>query len=212
MDVVLFGPPGAGKGTQAKRLTGLLGIPQLSTGDMMRAERASGSDLGKRFDEYMSKGLLVPDAMVLELVEQRLRADDAQAGCLFDGYPRTIPQAQYLASLLDELGMPQPLVLHIDVPLDLLIERTCNRRYCPQCGAIYNLSTHPPKQSGLCDACGAGLKQRDDDCEETVRNRLAAYERSTAPLIHHYRGGRYARVNGAGSPDEVFQAILQALS
>lgn len=209
---LLLGPPGCGKGTQAERLAKHFAIPAISTGEMIRSEVRAGTELGRTAAGVMVTGGLLSDDLVNQIVRSRLSKEDCRGGFLLDGYPRTIPQAQYLASLLDELGMPQPLVLHIDVPLDLLIDRTCNRRYCPQCGAIYNLSTHPPKQSGLCDACGAGLKQRDDDCEETVRNRLAAYERSTAPLIHHYRGGRYIRVNGAGSPDEVFQAILQALS
>lgn len=209
---VLLGPPGCGKGTQAERLAKYLSIPAISTGEMIRAEMKAGTELGKVAAAVTITGGLLSDKVVNQIVRSRLSKPDCRAGFLLDGYPRTIPQAEYLAALLDELGMPQPLALHIDVPLQLLIERTCNRRYCPQCGAIYNLSTHPPKQAGRCDACGTALEQRADDCEETVRNRLAAYERSTAPLIRHYARGRYVRVDGAGSPEEVFQAILAALA
>lgn len=209
---VLLGPPGCGKGTQAERLARRLCIPAISTGEMIRGEIKAGTELGKIAAAVTITGGLLSDELVNQIVRSRLSQDDCRGGFLLDGYPRTIPQAEYLAELLGELGMPQPVALHIDVPPELLIERTCNRRYCPQCGAIYNLSTHPPKQAGRCDACGAGLKQRDDDCEETVRNRLAAYERSTAPLIAHYSGGRYVRVDGAGNPDEVFRAIVEAVS
>jgi len=208
---LLLGPPGCGKGTQAERLARHFAIPAISTGEMIRGEIKAGTELGRIAAGVTITGGLLSDDLVNQIVRSRLSKDDCRGGFLLDGYPRTIPQAEYLAGLLGEIGMPQPLVLHIDVPLDLLIERTCNRRYCPQCGAIYNLSTHPPKQPNRCDACGAELKQRDDDCEETVRNRLAAYERSTAPLIRHYAGDRYVRVEGSGSPDQVFLAILAAL-
>lgn len=209
---LLLGPPGCGKGTQAQRLARHFGIPAISTGEMIRSEIQAGTELGRIAAGVTITGGLLGDDLVNRIVRSRLSKEDCQGGFLLDGYPRTLPQAHYLDSLLEELAMPQPVALHIDVPPELLIERTCNRRYCPQCGAIYNLSTHPPKQAGRCDACGAGLKQRDDDCEETVRNRLAAYERSTAPLIAHYSGGRYVRVDGAGNPDEVFRAIVEAVS
>lgn len=209
---LLLGPPGCGKGTQAGRLAKHFGIPAVSTGEMIRGEIQAGTELGKIAAGVTITGGLLGDDLVNQIVRSRLSRDDCRSGFLLDGYPRTIPQAEYLRSLLDELGMPQPVALHIDVPPDLLIERTCNRRHCPQCGAIYNLITHPPKQPGQCDACGAELKQRDDDCEDTVRNRLAAYERSTAPLIEHYASGKYLRVDGAGTPDSVFEAILKALS
>lgn len=209
---LLVGPPGCGKGTQAERLAKHFGIPAISTGEMIRAEVRAGTELGRIAAGVMVTGGLLSDELVNEIVRSRLGREDCRGGFLLDGYPRTIPQAEYLAGLLAELGMPQPVVLHIDVPDELLIERTCNRRYCPQCGAIYNLSTHPPKKAGLCDSCGAELKQRDDDCEETVRNRLAAYQRSTAPLIQHYSNGSYVRIDGSGTPDEVFGRILAALS
>lgn len=209
---LLLGPPGCGKGTQAERLAKHFGIPAISTGEMIRAEVRAGTELGRIAAGVMVTGGLLSDELVNQIVRSRLGREDCRGGFLLDGYPRTIPQAEYLAGLLAELGMPQPVVLHIDVPDELLIERTCNRRYCPQCGAIYNLSTHPPEKAGLCDACGAELKQRDDDCEETVRNRLAAYQRSTAPLIEHYSNGSYIRIDGSGTPDEVFSRILAALS
>lgn len=208
---LLLGPPGCGKGTQAERLARHFSIPAISTGEMIRAEIKAGTELGKVAAGVTITGGLLSDDLVNQIVRSRLSKDDCRGGFLLDGYPRTIPQAEYLAALLEQLGFPQPLVLHIDVPSELLIQRTCNRRYCPQCGAIYNLGTHPPKQAGRCDACGAELKQRDDDCEETVRNRLAAYERSTAPLIAHYSGGRYMRIDGSGSPDDVYRTILAEL-
>ncbi len=208
---LLLGPPGCGKGTQAERLAKHFGIPAISTGEMIRAEIQAGTELGRVAAGVTITGGLLSDDLVNQIVRSRLSREDCRGGFLLDGYPRTVPQAEYLSRLLDELGMPQPVVLHIDVPLELLIERTCNRRYCPGCGAIYNLSTHPPKKAGSCDSCGMELKQRDDDCEETVRNRLAAYERSTAPLIGHYANGNYVRVDGSGTPDQVFQAILAAL-
>jgi len=210
--LLLLGPPGCGKGTQAERLAKHFGIPAISTGDMIRGEIKAGTELGRIAAGVTITGGLLGDDLVNRIVRSRLSRDDCRNGFLLDGYPRTIPQAEFLASLLKELGMPDPAVLHIDVPDELLIERTCNRRYCPQCGAIYNLGTRPPRQPGRCDACGAELKQRDDDCEDTVRNRLAAYQRSTAPLIRHYSNGNYIRIDGSGTPDEVFQAIVAALS
>jgi len=210
--LLLLGPPGCGKGTQAERLAKHFGIPAISTGDMIRGEIKAGTELGRIAAGVTITGGLLGDDLVNRIVRSRLSRDDCRNGFLLDGYPRTIPQAEFLAALLRELGMPDPVVLHIDVPDELLIERTCNRRYCPQCGAIYNLSTRPPRQPGRCDSCGAELKQRDDDCEDTVRNRLAAYQRSTAPLIRHYSNANYVRIDGSGTPDEVFQAIVAALS
>jgi len=209
---LLVGPPGCGKGTQAERLSKHFGIPAISTGEMIRSEVRAGTELGRIAAGVMMTGGLLSDELVNQIVRARLSRPDCRNGFLLDGYPRTIPQAEYLAGLLAELGMPQPLVLHIDVADTLLIARTCNRRFCPQCGAIYNLITHPPARPGLCDSCGAPLHQRDDDCEDTVRNRLAAYQRSTAPLIQHYAAnGNYVRIDGSGSPEDVFQAILAAL-
>jgi adenylate kinase len=131
---------------------------------------------------------------------------------MLDGYPRTVEQAVFLTSLLRELQLPQPMVVHIDVPAQLLITRTCNRRYCAQCGSIYNLASHPPKDAGLCNTCHIELQQRADDCEDTVRNRLVSYEKSTAPLIEFYRSGSYVRIDGTSTPDTVFDEIRKSLS
>ena len=209
--LILLGPPGSGKGTQAERLAKHLNIPAISTGEMIRAEVRAGTELGKKAQGIMVCGGLLDDATVNEIVASRLAQPDCAAGFLLDGYPRSVPQAEYLGGLLTRLGFPQPTVILIDVANEPLIARTCNRRYCPNCGAIYNLLSHPPKKDGICDVCGAALAQRADDCEDTVRNRLAAYEKSTAPLIDYYARGNYHRVDGAGAPDDVFADVLNAL-
>lgn len=208
---LLVGPPGCGKGTQAERLAAHLGVPSISTGEMIRAEIRAGTELGKVAAGVTITGGLLSDDLVNKIVASRLGQADCEKGCLLDGYPRTVEQAKYLAALLDNKGWKQPTVIHIDVPSDLLVARTCNRRFCPQCKAIYNLASHPPKVAGKCDACGIDLQQRADDCEDTVRNRLVAYERSTAPLIGHYSGGNYTRIDGTGKPEAVFAAIKTAL-
>jgi adenylate kinase len=211
MVLLLIGPPGSGKGTQAERLARHLEIPAISTGEMIRAEIKAGTELGKTAAGVTISGGLLSDDLVNQIVASRLGQDDCRRGCLLDGYPRTVDQAVYLSGLLDRLSFPQPSVVHIDVPNELLIARTCQRRFCPQCGQIYNLLSHPPKSAGLCDKCGVELAQRADDCEETVRNRLLAYEKSTAPLITHYAGGDYHRVDGTGLPEQVLSAILTTL-
>jgi adenylate kinase len=210
--LILLGPPGCGKGTQAERLAKNYEIPAISTGEMIRGEIKAGTELGKIAAGVTITGGLLSDDLVNQIVKSRLSQADCRNGFMLDGYPRTVEQARYLGGLMSELGLPQPAVVHIDVPLDLLIARTCNRRYCPQCGSIYNLVSHPPKQAGICDTCQIELQQRSDDCEETVKNRLAAYERSTAPLIDFYQGDGYKRVDGTGDPNSVFAAILTALA
>lgn len=210
--LLLLGPPGCGKGTQAERLAKSYAIPAISTGEMIRAEIRAGSELGKIAAGVTITGGLLSDDLVNQIVRSRLSQPDCRNGFMLDGYPRTVEQAKYLGGLMAELGLPQPTVVHIDVPLDQLIARTCNRRFCAQCGAIYNLLSHPPKEAGVCDTCHIELQQRSDDCEETVKNRLAAYERSTAPLIAFYQGGGYRRVDGTGAPDAVFTAILDSLA
>jgi adenylate kinase len=209
--LLLVGPPGCGKGTQAERIAAHIGVPSISTGEMIRAEIRAGTELGKVAAAVTITGGLLSDELVNRIVESRLSQADCELGCLLDGYPRTVEQAHFLAALLDSKGWKQPTVIHIDVPSDLLVARTCNRRFCPQCKAIYNLASHPPKVAGKCDACAVDLQQRADDCEDTVRNRLVAYEKSTAPLIGHYSGGNYTRIDGTGSPDSVFAAIKTAL-
>jgi adenylate kinase len=209
--ILLLGPPGCGKGTQAERLAAHLGIPAISTGEMIRAEIKAGTELGRVAAGVTITGGLLSDDLVNRIVASRLSQSDCLNGCLLDGYPRTVEQAKTLAALLEAKGWAQPIVLHIDVPSDLLVERTCNRRFCPQCKAIYNLASHPPKVAGVCDTCQCELQQRADDCEETVRNRLVAYENSTAPLIGHYSGGNYTRIDGTTSPEAVFEAVKSAL-
>ena len=209
---LLLGPPGCGKGTQGERLAKQFGIPTISTGDMIRAEIKGGTELGKIAVGVTASGGLLSDDLVNKIVRSRLSRDDCRGGFLLDGYPRTVEQAEYLGALTSELGYAKPAVIHIDVPLELLVARTCNRRSCPQCGAIYNLASKPPKQAGLCDTCHVQLQQRADDREETVKNRLAAYERSTAPLIGYYQGAGYIRIDGTGTPDAVFAQILKALA
>jgi adenylate kinase len=211
MDLVLFGPPGAGKGTQAKRLTETLAAPQISTGDMMRAERERGTDLGKQFDDFMSKGLLVPDDLVLSLFRQRLAQPDAKNGAIFDGYPRTVPQAGSLDSVLGETGRKVDHVVSLEVPLEEMIERVVHRRSCESCGQIYHLKYNPPPSPDRC-SCGGKLVQRKDDTEEVVRKRFDEYLAKTAPLLDYYAGKGLVRpVNGVGSLDEVMARIKAAI-
>jgi adenylate kinase len=207
MDLVLFGPPGAGKGTQAKRLIDLLKIPQISTGDMMRAERASGSDLGQRFDHFMSQGLLVPDELVLELIEQRLTQDDSKNGAIFDGYPRTVAQADAFDLMLQKLGRKIDKVISIEVPLEEMIERAVGRRIHEETGRIYHLRYDPPPP-GL----EGKLVQRKDDTEEVVRKRFTEYDDKTRPVLGYYLArGLVSAVNGVGTLDEVTDRIKEAL-
>ncbi|MEZ4335214.1 MAG: adenylate kinase [Sandaracinaceae bacterium] len=211
MDMILFGPPGAGKGTQAKILVEKLGLPQISTGDLMRAERASGSDLGKKFDEYMSKGELVPDALVLELFEKRLQQPDATEGAIFDGFPRTIPQAEALDATLAKLGRKVDHVVALEVPLQPIIDRITGRRVC-QSGHTFHVRYSPPPPSGVCPECGEKIVQRNDDTEEKVRTRNSAYEEQTFPILAHYEpSGVVDRVDGTGEIEEITGRILAAL-
>ena len=207
MDLVLFGPPGAGKGTQAQRLVKLLGLPQISTGDMMRAERASGSELGQRFESFMSQGLLVPDELVLELIEQRLAQPESAKGAIFDGYPRTVAQAVSLDAMLAKHGRKIDKVISIEVPLDEMIERAVGRRIHEETGRIYHLRYDPPPQ-GL----QGNLIQRPDDTEEVVRKRDGEYQDKTRPVLEYYlERGLVASVHGVGSLDEVTARIRAGL-
>jgi len=210
--LLLLGPPGCGKGTQAERLAAHCGIPAISTGEMIRAEIKAGSELGRIAAGVTITGGLLSDELVNRIVRSRLGQPDCANGFMLDGYPRTVEQARFLTALLRELELPQPMVVHIDVPAQLLIARTCNRRYCAQCGSIYNVESHPPKEAGHCDNCHIELQQRADDCEDTVRNRLVSYEKSTSPLIEFYGQGPYARIDGTSTPDVVFDAIRKSLA
>jgi adenylate kinase len=206
--IALLGPPGAGKGTQAQRLAKGLGIPHLSTGDMLRAAVAEGSALGREADGYMRKGLLVPDALVLGILRERLVGSDAKRGFILDGYPRNVAQAHSLAEIT-----PVDKVLYFEIPESVLVERLSQRRSCPTCGAVYNLLNNPPRSPGRCDRDGTPLIQRADDAEEAVRTRLAVYRQQTVPLLELYRSqGLLRTVNAAGTVEEVDARVHAALA
>ncbi len=208
MNVILLGPPGGGKGTQAKRIVEKYGIPHIATGDILRDAVAKGTELGKKAKEYMDRGELVPDEIVIGIVKERLKQPDCEKGFLLDGFPRTIKQAEALDEMLKELGKKIDAVIYIDVPEEEVVKRIAYRRVCRNCGAVYNLIYSPPKEDNKCDKCGGELYQRDDDREEVVRQRFKVYMENTAPLIEYYeRRGILYRVDGTKSIDEVWQQI-----
>lgn len=210
--MVMLGPPGAGKGTQAVRVAGRFGIPHISTGDIFRAAIKEGTEVGLKAKKYLDAGELVPDSVVTEIVAERIKRDDCTAGFLLDGFPRTLPQAEALDKILSEGGCPLTAVIDLDVDREALIERLTARRTCAECGENYNLVSKAPEKEGVCDGCGGKLYQRDDDKRETIENRLAVYEKQTAPLIQYYKGGgRLVSISGTGSMDEVFERICDAL-
>lgn len=211
-ELVLFGPPGAGKGTQAKRLVDDFGYYQLSTGDMMRAERKSGSELGKKFDEYMSQGQLVPIELVLDLVEQGIAAAGDKA-VLFDGFPRSVPQAEALDARLEKLGRKIGHVVSMEVALEDILDRVAGRRVCEECGQTYHVRYDAPPSDGTCRACGQKrVIQRKDDSEEVVSRRYAEYKSTTEPVLPYYRAkGLVTAINGLGTLDEVFNRIKGAI-
>lgn len=212
MKLVLLGAPGAGKGTQAKKLIEKYSIPQISTGDLLRAAVAAETELGKKAKSYMDKGELVPDSVVLGMVEERLKQDDCQQGYILDGFPRNRAQAEALDEMLKSVGMELDAALSIDVPLEDLMKRLTGRRTCKNCGQMYNVYFSAPKKEGTCDKCGGELYQRDDDKEETIRKRLEVYNEQTAPLIDYYRDKEILKsVNGTGSIDDIFVNILSVL-
>jgi len=212
MDLILFGPAGAGKGTQAKFLVERFALPQVSTGEMMRAERASGSDLGKKFDSFMTQGLLVPDELVIELLAQRIAQADAAKGVIFDGYPRTIAQAEALDALLGRSKRKIDRVIALNVPVDVIVDRITGRRTCQACGHIYHVRYNPPPSTGLCVTCGSDqIVQRDDDTEKKVRKRNDEYLGNTLPVLAHYDSqGVVAKIDGTGTVEEVTQRIAAA--
>lgn len=212
MRIVLLGAPGSGKGTQSARLREALGVPQISTGDILRKALAEGSELGRQAESFMQSGRLVPDDVILGMVRERLSAPDASGGFILDGFPRTIPQAQGLETILAERGTELDRVILIDVSTESILVRMTSRRVCGSCGSVFNLITQPPAQDGICDRCGSKLLQREDDREETVRRRLAVYAAETAPLIDYYQGaGLLLQVQGDASVDEVTDRIGKAL-
>ncbi len=212
MRVVLLGPPGAGKGTQAVVLSETLGVPHISTGDIFRQAVKTGTELGKKAKEYMDSGLLVPDAIVVGIVRERLTQSDCQNGFLLDGFPRTTEQAEALAASLLAMGTQLDAVVNIEVAEETLIQRLTGRRVCRSCGATYHVHFSPAKNPGACDKCGGELYQRDDDREETVRKRLQVYANQTQPLIAWYtERGLLQTVDGAKPVGEVLADITRNL-
>lgn len=212
MKLILLGPPGAGKGTQAKMLTDRFAIPQISTGDILRAAVKAGTEMGLQAKACMDAGALVPDAVVVGIVRDRLQEKDCQAGFILDGFPRTVPQAEALTATLAELGKNLDAVLSLEVDVEALVERLTGRRTCRDCGRGYHVKFDPPQQAGICDACGGELVQRDDDREATIRKRLEVYREQTLPLVGYYQElGLLTRVDGMQEIGSVQQQLLAAL-
>ena len=212
MKLVLLGPPGAGKGTQAAMLVEKFGIPQISTGDMLRAAVRDQSPMGIKAKEYMDAGGLVPDEVVIGIVGERLRQADCTDGFILDGFPRTVPQADALKMTLAELNKPLDCAISLEVNIDALVERLTGRRTCGSCGKGYHLKFDPPREDGHCSACGGELVQRADDREETIRNRMAVYHQQTAPLEDYYRREKLlTAIDGMAEIACVQQEILAAL-
>jgi len=210
--LILLGPPGAGKGTQASVLSGLLGVPHISTGDIFRRAIQEGTPLGKKVEAYLKSGGLVPDELTVEIVKERLSQPDCQRGFLLDGFPRTIPQAQALDAWLEARGEKLDAVINLQVSEEELMARLTGRRICPQCGATYHLKYDPPQRDEICDRCGSPLIQREDDRPETVSKRLATYRQQTQPLINYYKERNLLKgVDGNGDIEEVTQSIIQML-
>ena len=210
MNIILLGAPGVGKGTQAKKIMREYKIPQISTGEILRSEVQSGSNLGQQVKKILDRGHLVPDDLMLEIIHHRLVQPDCQNGFILDGFPRTIPQAQGLDLLLQKLNAPHITVLEIHAPQDVIIERLTSRRICAKCGTDYNLKLNPPPSNNKCTVCGGDIIQRDDDKKETIMNRLKVYREQTEPLIEYYnKQHQFHRLNGQLPVDEVFQDIKE---
>jgi len=213
MNLILLGPPGAGKGTQAKIIMDKYGIPQISTGDMLREAVAKGTELGKKAKEYMTQGKLVPDEIVIGIVKERLKQKDCEKGFILDGFPRTLAQAEALDRIMGEMGKKIDAVINVNVPEEEVVRRIAYRRTCRNCGAIYHLIYNPPKKPGICDKCGGELYQREDDKEETVRERYRVYKKNTEPLIEYYKKkGILFDVDGTKDIEGVKREILDILS
>lgn len=212
MKIIMLGAPGAGKGTQAKRIAEKYGIPHISTGDIFRANIKNGTELGKKAKTFMDQGLLVPDELVVDLVVDRVGQDDCADGYVLDGFPRTIPQAEALDAALAELGEKIDHAINVDVPDAHIIRRMGGRRACVSCGATYHIEHIPPKKEGVCDVCGSELILRDDDKPETVKKRLDVYHSQTRPLIDYYaKKGILKDVDGTADMEDVFGAVVRIL-
>jgi len=207
MKLVIFGPPSAGKGTQAQKLSKKYGIPQVATGDLLREHVTKKTPIGIRVKEILDSGKLGPDDLIVQMIKDRVSLPDCRYGYLLDGFPRTMNQAKELEKMTDI-----DLVLSIAVDPEVLVERAIGRRICPKCAAVYHVKSNPPKKTGICDKCGAALVQRDDDKEETVRKRLKVYQEQTAPLVEHYRKlGKLVDIDGSRGIDGVFDQLVKAV-
>ena len=213
MNLILFGPPGAGKGTQAKKLAETYSIPHISTGDILRDNVQKGTELGLEAKKYMDSGELVPDDVLIGLIKARLSEPDANHGYLLDGYPRTKPQADALTDILEKISKPIDYVLNIDVQDEELVRRLSNRRICNNCGASYHLEFNPPKTNANCDSCEGKLYQRDDDKEEVILQRLSVYKKQTQPLIKYYDDQNIlVTIDGKGQVEDIFNKITDILN
>ena len=212
MKIIMLGAPGAGKGTQAKKIAAKYGIPHISTGDIFRANIKNGTELGKKAKTYMDQGLLVPDELVVDLVVDRVNQDDCTNGYVLDGFPRTIPQAEALTEALEKMGQKVDFAIDVNVPDENIVKRMGGRRACVTCGATYHMVYAPTKKEGICDTCGGELILRDDDKPETVQKRLNVYHDQTQPLIDYYtKSGVLKEVDGTVDMEDVFQAIVEIL-
>lgn len=213
MIVVLMGPPGAGKGTQAEMIVKQYGLPHISTGDMFRSAAAEGTALGLKAKEFVDAGHLVPDEITIGIVRERLQKADCLNGCLLDGFPRTLAQAEALDSMLKGLGRKIDRVLYFEVPFDVLVSRLTGRQICRKCGATFHVRFQPPKQAGVCDSCGGELYVREDDKEETAKHRLDVYLMQTAPLVDYYlESERLSEIDAMAPIDEVMASIQKTLA
>ncbi len=208
MRIVLLGPPGAGKGTQAKLLAARGGIPQISTGDILRRAVATGTPLGREAKRFLDAGSLVPDEVVIGMIRERLKEEDCSGGFVLDGFPRTVAQAEALTAILQERGTALTAVVQVVVPEVELIRRLSGRRVCGSCGEGYHVESHPPAVPGRCDRCGGALVQRADDTAETIRRRLEVFQTETAPLVQYYTSRNLLRtVDGQGSPEKILERM-----
>ncbi len=208
----MLGPPGVGKGTQARMLGERIHAPQIASGDLLREAVRNQTPLGIQARDYMDKGSLVPDELVLKLIDARLDQADAKPGFILDGFPRSVPQAEALAGMLQRRGETISKIIAIDAPDEELVKRISGRRTCRNCNAMYHMTFDPPAKPGICNKCGGELYQRDDDHEETVRNRLQVYNNATRPLLDYYgKAGLLAQIDGIGRPDEILARIMAKL-
>jgi adenylate kinase len=210
--ILLFGPPGCGKGVQAAFVAGRFGIPAISTGEMFRSECKAGTELGHLANSILSRGGLVGDEVVNAILARRIGLPEFSSGFLLDGYPRTVPQGQFLDRTLQQRGSNPAVSIHLDVPFPVIVKRIASRRQCPRCSHIYNLLYQPPQAAGVCDSDGTALIRRDDDREEVIWRRLKVYEEQTGPVIDHYAKSQYYRIDGALAPAEVSARIEAALN